>query len=53
MITKTLLIRRKACEYALEPADQMRLLSFTRMTIGWIEEFVRDGEVIDDFKNCS
>lgn len=23
-----------------------------RMTIGWIEEFVRDGEAVDGFKEC-
>jgi hypothetical protein len=28
------------------------LLTPDRMTIGWIEEFVRDGEVVDGFKVC-
>lgn len=25
-------------------------LKFHRMTIGWVEEFVRDGKVVDEFK---
>ena len=24
----------------------------SRMTIGWITEFIRDGEVVDGFKSC-
>lgn len=28
------------------------LLIQCRMTIGWVEEFVRDGKVVDGFKDC-
>lgn len=28
------------------------VLMQSRMTIGWIEEFVRDGEAVDGFKSC-
>jgi hypothetical protein len=34
------------------PLDMSILLIQRRMTIGWVEEFVRDGEVVDGFKDC-
>lgn len=55
MIMKTLRIRREARKYKLHFRSRLMqcLLILThRMTIGWVEEFVRDGEVVDGFKIC-
>jgi hypothetical protein len=49
---KTLPIPKRACKHIHFVAKFLRVLIPNRMTIGWIEEFVRDGEVVDGFKAC-
>ena len=46
---RTSLIRKEASEWVLWLSDWKGLLTPARMTIGWVEEFVRDGEVVDGF----
>lgn len=42
-------IRSEACKLTLS-AMLYTGIDLIRMTIGWVEEFVRDGEVVDGFR---
>ena len=52
---RNLLIQNEACEWSLASVagcEDFRMefdLTCSRMTSGWVEEFVRDGKEIDGF----
>jgi hypothetical protein len=52
MITRSSRIRNEACKFVTWGHHRTGETDPCRMTIGFIEEFVRDGEVVDGFKSC-
>ncbi|GIJ81542.1 hypothetical protein Asppvi_000041 [Aspergillus pseudoviridinutans] len=39
-------------EHLVDDHEKFADTKRSRMTIGWVEEFVRDGKVVDGFKDC-
>lgn len=55
MIMKTLPIQsgaRKYFSFCLFFSELCILIDHFRMTIGWVEEYIRGGEVVDGYDGC-